>query len=509
MFLYPCCFNYENAILITVTNNYHHMKHLLSKINTKTNRSIIAGLGLAMILMAGSSLAQQFTIPSPVPLVEWIGQNEEIVDRNGSLTIGDVVTPAWMKNPDAAGFPDCILDENANEIRTESCLDVSGGASFANLFVRRAAYLTGITAIGGSTALGSATFPSATDARFVVQDIAGTRDSILVTGLAYYDDSNLFAPRNLTTQRAVCARQDGTLFACTQGEVIDNPVSYDWVIGDWGACTNDDAPGGSFKTRTVICQDSLGNNHPDSVCLDNGVGRKPATTSTAGCSVAVSCGLANNATYSSSPTTELCASGTASPVVDSGPFSPPRYRWSCSDGSNSIACSATYTAPDTDTSYSWDVSEWGLCSNGVQTRFVLCRDSDNNIVSDSFCSNQKPASSRPCSTGGGNTNDGYAFVCGSNPNRNAGPGQTYPNADWTRGSAYQINGSGDYSPFSLGARDCSGAVSVDAVDVLLNQSNAIQTTAGNGQALLYQFFCVEDIPPACACAIQGNNEEIC
>ena len=63
----------------------------------------------------------------------------------------------------------------------------------------------------------------------------------------------------------------------------------------------------------------------------------------------------------------------------------------------------SFTTPNNNTYY-WDIGDWGSCINGQQTRTVVCRDSNNNQVADSFCLNSipgpKPPTQQACQVNG-------------------------------------------------------------------------------------------------------------
>jgi hypothetical protein len=53
------------------------------------------------------------------------------------------------------------------------------------------------------------------------------------------------------------------------------------------------------------------------------------------------CGSANNGSFSSAPTTNLCSAGIPSPVVDDGVA----YTWDCLGENTTETCTATQTTP--------------------------------------------------------------------------------------------------------------------------------------------------------------------
>jgi hypothetical protein len=362
------------------------MKKLLQKINTKTSRSVVLGLALSFLMMAGSSIAQPGgglggsvidVIDINSPLIE---NGLSFIDRNGSFTIGSNLSPQWIRS-DESNFPDCIISGQSVE-RRESCLD-GGNAAFANLLINRSTFLRGATAVGSVLSGNNITsFPDG-GSQFIVQDTLGGFDSILISGLSYgFDDSNqTISPRDLTTQQHVCADSEGILFRCVDS-VTPSPITYEWVIGGWGecsdpanatcagsytsgntnsiscagpttpsACENQDAIctfspiGESIKERTITCVDSEGTAHSDQVCINNGAGEPEARTSTVGCDVtpAPLCGSANGTTGPKPSGSSLCDIGTASSVINdaySSSGDPTSYSWSCTQGADSVSCSS-------------------------------------------------------------------------------------------------------------------------------------------------------------------------
>jgi hypothetical protein len=50
------------------------------------------------------------------------------------------------------------------------------------------------------------------------------------------------------------------------------------------------------------------------------------------------------------------------------------------------------------TTYSWVSGSWGTCSNSAQTRTVVCKNSNNVTVGDTYCSGSKPTTTQSCTS---------------------------------------------------------------------------------------------------------------
>ncbi len=80
----------------------------------------------------------------------------------------------------------------------------------------------------------------------------------------------------------------------------------------------------------------------------------------------------------------------------------------CRDSNNNAAAESKCTDPKPaltqpcsdyagcDESYAWYEGKWSACADGTQTRSVECRDSNNNAVTDSNCTDPKPALTQLC-----------------------------------------------------------------------------------------------------------------
>lgn len=54
--------------------------------------------------------------------------------------------------------------------------------------------------------------------------------------------------------------------------------------------------------------------------------------------------------------------------------------------------------------YTWQTGEWSVCTAGLKTRTVACRDQNNNLTTDNKCSDTKPSVSQSC--------EGYSWFSG-------------------------------------------------------------------------------------------------
>ena len=173
---------------------------------------------------------------------------------------------------------------------------------------------------------------------------------------------------------------------------VDSCHTYHWLAGDWGSCSA--TCGGGTQSRTVSCLDENGNIVAGSLCDPN---TKPATSQ--------SCNTDPCPTYhwlagdwgSCSAT---CGGGTQARTVScldengnivAGSLCDPNTKPATSQSCNTDPCPA----------YHWLAGNWGACSatcgGGTQSRTVSCLDENGNIVAGSLCDpNTKPASSQPC-----------------------------------------------------------------------------------------------------------------
>ena len=82
----------------------------------------------------------------------------------------------------------------------------------------------------------------------------------------------------------------------------------------------------------------------------------------------------------------------------------------CSQGSVAVKYKITNTTNTNPTStYSWQTSAWGLCTNNTQTRTVTCINQNNVTVSNSYCTSNQPATTQTCNS----DIDSYVWRTGS------------------------------------------------------------------------------------------------
>jgi len=103
-----------------------------------------------------------------------------------------------------------------------------------------------------STCSGPCGTDNATQSR-TVTCIASTGESVA--------DSMCTEPKPATTQ------------ACT-ASICPPPITYSWIVGDWGVCSGDCGENNATQSRTVTCIASTGESVADSMCTEP----KPATT---------------------------------------------------------------------------------------------------------------------------------------------------------------------------------------------------------------------------------------
>jgi hypothetical protein len=186
------------------------MKKFLQKLNTKKSRSIVLGFALALAFGLGSSfVTAQSSFSTQLDSAANIAQDVisfDRVSRIGSLSIGSTVTNELFD------FLECMVvgfDATNNASNAKSCLSVDGSSTFSNILVNQPGYFMENLVVGeGSGSL----FTTANQA-FEIKDPSPINGSLMTSSLAYYTNG-LFAPRDLTTQRGVCADNDGKLFSC-------------------------------------------------------------------------------------------------------------------------------------------------------------------------------------------------------------------------------------------------------------------------------------------------------
>jgi|GEM_PF-5383497 len=249
-----------------------------------------------------------------------------------------------------------------------------------------------------------------------------------------YDVANLGTP--VTNGRRI-EMKNGDNITCTFNNT-KRVITYNWVTGDWGAC--DKTCGGGIQSRTVVCK----NSDLQIVADENCAGEKPALTqscNTAACGDCVNpnvnWAINHNGRYWAwaSPCDGGCSQ--ASPTRVPGWRYATEAEWSAKPDKSaflkpdqSLICAAQYfdyTYSHCDYSNdpvrtpqggyaeswyiydcagsatsSWSMSQWGACSascgGGTQTREVVCKNVDQQIVADEQCPQPKPAVTQACNT---------------------------------------------------------------------------------------------------------------
>jgi len=206
------------------------------------------------------------------------------------------------------------------------------------------------------------------------------------------------------TQTVTCQRSNGDTVEdsfCTETKpdtqrVVEDfdSCTYAWDPGAWSNPGGASCTSAEDQTRTVVCRRSNGQIADDSFCT----GTKPPSTRTVpdydSCTYAWHQGGWNNpggASCTSSETqtqTVTCRRSNGETVADSfcTGTKPPSSR----------------NVPDYDScTYEWDEGAWSnpggasCTTSETRTRSVVCRRSNNEVVADSFCSGNKPATSQP------------------------------------------------------------------------------------------------------------------
>jgi hypothetical protein len=169
-----------------------------------------------------------------------------------------------------------------------------------------------------------------------------------------------------------------------------NPVcvTYSWQIGNWWTCSV--ACWWGIQSRTVVCKGSDEEIVADSFCM--GEEKPPVSQScnTETCPVHGQCGSSYG----------VCNAWTVVSWVDNSCGADDS--WACDGlhGWENVSCSAPNPVCVT---YSWQIGNWWTCSVacwwGIQSRTVVCKGSDEEIVADSFCvGEEKPTLSQSCNT---------------------------------------------------------------------------------------------------------------
>ena len=236
------------------------MKKIFQKINTKKSRSVVFGLVLTFMLTAGISVVQaqnSSTIGGTLDNIgdiansvlfhraqnvkPFLADSTEPLWRIGSLGIGGSVPELTFDS----GYLNCILTDNNNGSQ-ESCLSVTGLATFFNVISKQPSYFLSSLIVSDDPNVGNL---SASHALEIQEPIGGL--GLMVSSLGYTDATG-FAPRDLVTQSHVCAEMDGTMVRCDNGTVTTTET-YSWIESGFGACSpaaTADQCTGSYTTTT-------------------------------------------------------------------------------------------------------------------------------------------------------------------------------------------------------------------------------------------------------------------
>jgi hypothetical protein len=262
-----------------------------------------------------------------------------------------------------------------------SSLDCAGGTALT-LSGSNLCNASSVT-VGGAVA--SITSNSATS--IVVTAPAGSGSNVLIVVTTPSGTSNALTinySETGCTNPAACNFNPSAI--CDDGSCIEET---NWVVGDWSVCTEE--CGGGIQTRTVVCQDCVGNTVSNGLCA----GVQPATTQT--CNTDPCC--ENDWVVGDwSVCTEECGGGIQTRAVV------------CQDClgntvSNGLCAGvqpATTQTCNTDPccENDWVVGDWSVCTEecggGIQTRAVVCQDCLGNTVSNGLCAGVQPATTQVC-----------------------------------------------------------------------------------------------------------------
>ncbi len=234
------------------------MKKIFQKINTKKSRSVVFGLVLAFMLTAGISVvkaqgnstldnvngvANSVLFQNAQNVSQFISNSTQPTQRIGSLAIGGSVPS------DVLDSIDCILGGPNYSVLDgdESCLSVSGIATFFNVISKQPSYFLSSLIVSDDPDVGNL---SASHALEIQEPIGGL--GLMVSSLGYTNATGNFAPRDLVTQSHVCAEMDGTMVRCNNGTVTTTET-YSWIESGFGACSPAATAGqctGSYTTTT-------------------------------------------------------------------------------------------------------------------------------------------------------------------------------------------------------------------------------------------------------------------
>ena len=331
----------------------------------------------------------------------------------------------------------------------------------------------------------------------------------------------------------VCFTRTGTLVICPQPTATD------------GACGSSN--GGSFTSApsTNLCSTGTASSVSDNPLTQprytwSCFGANGGTT--ASCSANYQASPINGVckpypgSYSSEPATNTstgCNAGTFQDIDDSGLWDGVTpWRWRCNGqngGTNALNCTANRVAnpspvckpytgnyasqPATNSSNGCDVGTYSdLSDTGSQWRW-RCAEGGTNAT----CSANKDQF------------DGYSFVCGTDPNGLFGLTQSAPNnsrySQWTRGTTYSPNNTGDEIPFTMGSMDCYDPITIpfaqanphslpNGHDINIPSYNdgadgSVINPNGAGDRLWFKYFCLDGPPSDCFCNTAGAGEQMC